>query len=274
MKHCLSVFVLLFVVNAESLPLTNPCPESVESVTDPSPVNMGKLTEALKSLKLMNHEQAMKVDESAMKDIQEIFDTQLVKTKMEEFFRLLYVIQAHPQTTNLKKMDFDPMGVRQILMIAGVFSDPLIPNQIQAVTVDKSNTKIPKYEVEFSSEATHVPLNNGNGFYGYEEGRCQHTMALIFRSKFSFELKMLKNQNLYAREFEGVDIFGDFGSRGLFDVDLQYVTLKSVEFYKGTKKGEVTAKISREEFKKNDHNTLLRWITKIVSNSSVQPIDW
>lgn len=74
--------------------------------------------------------------------------------------------------------------------------------------------------------------------------------------------------------FKGVDLFGDFGNRGIIDVDIQYVSLKSVEFFTGTINGRVTAFVSREEFSKNKHNPLLELVTKIIPDRSVQPIDW
>ena len=57
-------------------------------------------------------------------------------------------------------------------------------------------------------------------------------------------------------------------------MDINYVELRSVEFYRGTQNGKVTAYVSDEEFKKNHHNALLRIITKLVPDRSVQPIDW
>ena len=71
-----------------------------------------------------------------------------------------------------------------------------------------------------------------------------------------------------------MDLVGDFGNRGIIDVDINYVSLRSVEFYKGTVKGKVTAYVSEEEFKQNQHSPLLRLISRFVPDRSVQPIDW
>ena len=80
--------------------------------------------------------------------------------------------------------------------------------------------------------------------------------------------------NLLVKKFDGVDLFGDFGNRGLINVDIQYVSLRSVEFFTGTMDGRVTAYVSREEFQKNNHSKLLELVTKFVPDRSVQPIDW
>ena len=57
-------------------------------------------------------------------------------------------------------------------------------------------------------------------------------------------------------------------------VDINYIEFRKVEFYKGTQDGKVTAYVSKKEFKENDHNPLLRIITRFVPDKSVQPIDW
>ena len=85
---------------------------------------------------------------------------------------------------------------------------------------------------------------------------------------------MKSNGNLLAQYFKGVDLFGDFGNRGIIDVDIEYVEFRKVEFYKGTFNGKVTAYVSEEEFKQNDHHMLLRLITRFVPDNTVQPIDW
>ncbi len=250
------------------------CPVPVDTDTQPSPVDIPALVAAVRDLTTTEKSPALAWNVSVERDVRDVFDLDHIKTKMEQFYRLLFVIQRHVKSDLGNGVAFDPTIVRKILTLSGVFTDPSIPNEIVGVTVDRSKREDPRYTVRFGKESTKVPLNQGKGFSAWERGRCQYNEALIFHREFSFSLRSLKNGNLIARYFRGVDLFGDFGTRGVVDVDLNYVTLKSVEFFKGTNRGEVTAQVSPEEFRKNDHNPLLRIVTKFVGNKSVQPIDW
>ena len=58
------------------------------------------------------------------------------------------------------------------------------------------------------------------------------------------------------------------------DVDINYVSIKSVDFLKGNAMGLVKAKVSRKEFDVNQHSFLLDLVTRFVTDKSVQPIDW
>ncbi len=275
----MKILVFLFIFLGSALEsawgtATGPCPESIESVTDPAPVSVDEIIGAVMQLK-STHEKLIIVDSSATRqEVRAVFDLSKVKTKMEQFYRLLYVLQAHATPDKAKTVMLEPEGVRKILQLSQVFRDLGVPEKIAQVEIDKTKEDDPRYRVTFSEKAVKFPLNNGKGFYGFEQGRCQHTQALIFYRDFGFSLRMLGNGNLVARYFEGVDIFGDFGSRGLFPVDLQYVQLHSVEFFQGTKLGKIKAYVSPEEFQKNDHNPLLKVITKLIGNTTVQPIDW
>jgi len=71
-----------------------------------------------------------------------------------------------------------------------------------------------------------------------------------------------------------VDLWGTFGSRGFVDIDINYVSVKSVEFQNGSVMGLVTAKVSRKEFAINQHSFLLELVTKFLVDKSVQAIDW
>jgi len=105
------------------------------------------------------------------------------------------------------------------------------------------------------------------------EGMCQHAKALVFYGGFSFCLAM-QNGNLEVSDFENVDLWGAFGSRGFINLDINYVSVKSVEFLRGNAMGLVKAKISRKEFEVNRHFFLLELISKLVTDKSVQAIDW
>jgi len=251
------------------------CPKGSESaVTLPAPVEPSAVLEGMASLKTLDGKLTIDLSADLVGAVHHIFDAAKVKTKMEQFYRLLHVIALHAAPSLGDELTLDAPAVRNLLLKAAVFSDPGIPSKIMSVAIDRDDRDEPEYAVTFSDEETSVPLNRGEGFYLFRNGKCQHAQKLIFRQTFSFQLSMNRKNNLLAKNFRGVDLFGDFGNRGAFDVDIQYVSLRAVEFYQGTNLGKVTVYVSREEFKKNKHNLLLRMITRIVPDRSVQPIDW
>ena len=71
-----------------------------------------------------------------------------------------------------------------------------------------------------------------------------------------------------------VQLFGQFGTRRIFNIDLQYVDLEKVEFVKGTDEGKVTCRVARREFKENKHYALFQFIGTLIPNNSRQRIDW
>ncbi len=107
----------------------------------------------------------------------------------------------------------------------------------------------------------------------YRAGMCQHAKALVFYGSFSFSLTMVK-ENVEVYDFDNVDLWGSFGLRGLVNVDINYISIRSVEFLEGSTLGLVKAKVSRREFVANQHSFLLELITRFVTDTSVQPIDW
>lgn len=266
----LLAFVTLGIAQAKE----NPCPAPIDSVTEPLPVNIEDVLSTVRSLRTVGGKPALQLGPETDAEVRKVFDVTKVKTKMEQFFRLLNVIQSRLNRTLPSVIDLEATGAQKTLITSAVFTDPAIPSEIEGVRMDRTNDVDPRYTVRFKKKQTHVPLNKGQGFWAFDEGMCQHTKALIFSDEFSFSLRQLGNGNLVARYFRGVDVFGAFGSRGIFDVDLQYVSLGSVEFFTGSKMGRIQAKVSPEEFRKNDHNPVLRIITKFVGDSSVQPIDW
>jgi hypothetical protein len=264
--------LLLFLFQPLALATEGTCPNA-EMISEPTPVNILDLQEKIARLSSSSEKNALAVTPEFNQQIAAVFDVTKIKTKMEQFYTMLWVIgqkftQQHIQTISLTKS-----SVEDVLLASKVFTDPAIPKQIQTIEFDVSDAAKPKYSVTFGNPHIEVPLNQGNGFYLFRNGKCQHAQKLIFDQNFTFEMK--KNLgNLMVNNFKGVDLFGDFGNRGMIDVDIQYVSLRSVEFFTGTPNGRVTAYVSREEFSKNNHNALLELVTRIVPDRSVQPIDW
>ncbi|MEZ4704543.1 MAG: hypothetical protein R3A11_05030 [Bdellovibrionota bacterium] len=244
-----------------------------KAVTKPKPVDMQLVTTKILGLKNLAGKSIL-TDGPALREIlSNTFDPQKTRTKMEQFYTMLYVIASHMDKPS-GVVQLEQSSVREVLMASTVFTDETIPNQISGIELDFRNRNRTQYSISFDKPKVKILLNQGRGFTIFRNGKCQHAQSLIFERTFSFDLKKLSNGNLLVKDFSGVNLFGDFGNRGIVDVDINYVALKSVEFYHGTELGKVTAFISDEEFEVNDHSGLLKLISKLVPDRSVQPIDW
>ena len=201
-----------------------------------------------------------------------LFDPITPKSKLEQFYTLLFYISqyaSHPGDEIL----FDVPKALTLLHSSKVFSDPEFPRQIVRIHLTRADRARPRYLVAFATPEVWLPLNKGMGFGVIREGMCQHAKALVFYGSFSFTLTR-PHQNIVASEFDNVDLWGVFGTRGFVDIDINYVSVKSVEFLNGNAMGLVRGKVSRKEFEINQHSYLLEWITNFMTDKSVQPIDW
>lgn len=207
--------------------------------------------------------------------LRELFQVDPSKiSKLEQFYGLLYLIGYHKALPE-RRVDFDRASVKKLLLSSAVFSTPDVPESIQSVSLfwNKAFDRA-TYEVKFNKERVEIPLNNGNGFATFREGLCQIAQKLVFYGGFEFLVYPRGSGNYFVTDFKNVDLFGQFGARGMVDVDIQYVSVKSVEFLKGSPMGIVRAKISPKEFEINDHSVLLKMVSKLVTDKSTQPIDW
>lgn len=272
MNRLITIFVLLYLLPAWAVEFRE-CPASGEAVSAPAPVDLSAITDKVESLQDEAGSKIFSPSPLFIQAIKEAFDTNQVKTKMGQFYTMLWVIGEELNRLKIDKISFSRSSVQNVLLTSKVFTDDAIPNRIKSIRFDLSKKNNPRCTVMFDNKNIEVPLNQGDGFYLFRNGKCQHAQKLIFDQNFSFEMK--KNLgNLMVSDFKGVDLFGDFGNRGFIDVDIQYVSLKSVEFIGGTVDGRVTAYVSREEFSRNKHTSLLELVTKFVPDRSVQPIDW
>lgn len=243
-----------------------------QAVTQPALVNMDQLIQDLNALTTQSG-QKMVDAEKLRGTLQKVFDTVHPSSKLQQFYRLLYVIAKNSLVDIGMTTDFNLATARRILVTARVFPDPIFPahiSRIQVVTTEG----IPKYTVSFSDFTERFPLNQGEGFRSWDDGYCQHAKELVFAQQFTFKMKELKNGNLKVYGFQGVDLYGSFGTRGAVDVDLNFVRLAEVEFIKASNLGRVRAFISKKEFEKNQHNAVLKWISQVLPNTSLQAIDW
>jgi hypothetical protein len=243
-------------------------------VSTPTQIDPAPLGTSLRELRRTDGKAALRWTVALDGELARSLDIRQTRTRMEQFYRLLHLIQGAARDGEREGIDLDPAGARAILLGSGVFSDPAIPGRIQAISVRFPDARTARFTVTFAEKGTEIELNRGGGFLLFRNGKCQHAKKLIFDRSFSFTTAINRDKNLVASDFRGVDLFGDFGNRGVVDIDVQYVALQAVEFYAGTPLGEVTALISPEEFVRNRHNVLLELVSRFLPDRSVQPIDW
>lgn len=242
----------------------------------PGAVDLEKLFKDLSDLKDINKRSVIGELSPALKlALKETFESDPAKiSKIEQFYRLVYYIARNKKLSD-RKLQFDTDQVRALLISSKVFSTPEFPKHIAEVTLYYSDHyETANYEVKFDQKEVRLPLNGGQGFSNFREGLCQVAKELIFSGPFEFDVKQSWDKNIFVEKFKNVDLYGTFGSRGVVDVDINYVSVKSVEFMKGTPLGIVRAKVAAREWQINSHSTLLRMLASLVTDKSTQPIDW
>ena len=219
------------------------------------------------NLKLFNQK-----NEEMDRELIALFDVSILRSKLEQFYTMLYLISTYA-TIEKDEFNIDRDLTIKLLVSSAVFTDRKFPKNISNVFLSRKNRAKPFYKVSFSSDRVELGLNYGDGFGISRVGMEQEAQALVFYGAFSFKLRE-KGENVEAYDFDGVDIYGNFGSRGFVDVDINYVAVKSVEFHKASEMALVKAKVSRKEFEINQHTWLLGLVTRFVTNKSLQPLDW
>ena len=204
--------------------------------------------------------------------INKLFTVTIPRSKLEQFYTMLFYISKYA-TIEKDEINIDRDSTIKLLISSRVFSDPEFPKRISSVYLSRLNREIPYYKVSFDSDLIELSLNKGDGYGISREGMHQQAKSLVFYGSFSFSLRK-KEENVEAFDFDDVDLYGSFGSRGFINVDINYVAIKSVEFHKGTEMALVKAKVSRREFDINKHTWLLSLVTRFVNDKSLQPIDW
>ena len=205
-------------------------------------------------------------------ELKELFDVSIPRSKLEQFYTMLYYISKYA-TIEKDEFDIDRDLTIKLLISSEVFTNREFPKRISKVYLSRHNLERPSYKVFFDSDRVELDLNRGDGYGISREGMRQEAKALVFYGSFSFHLRK-KGENVEAFDFEDVDLYGSFGSRGFITVDINYVAVRSVEFHKGSEMALVRAKVSRREFEINEHTWLLALVTKFVTDKSLQPLDW
>lgn len=219
------------------------------------------------NLKLFNQK-----NEEMDRELVALFDVTVLRSKLEQFYTMLYIISRYA-TIEKDEFDIDRDLTIKLLISSEVFTDAEFPKNISNVFLSRKNREKPFYKVSFSSDRVELGLNYGDGYGISRVGMEQEAQALVFYGSFSFKLRK-KGENVEAYDFDGVDLYGKFGSRGFVNVDINYVAVKSVEFHKASEMALVKAKVSRKEFEINKHTWLLNLVTRFVTDKSLQPLDW
>lgn len=206
------------------------------------------------------------------KELKELFDVSILRSKLEQFYTMLFYISKY---ASIEKDEFviDRDSTIKLLISSEVFTNREFPKRISRVYLSRHSRERPFYKVFFDSDRVELNLNKGDGYGISREGMRQQANALVFYGSFSFRLKK-NGENVEAFDFEDVDLYGSFGSRGFINVDINYVAVRSVEFHKGSEMALVRAKVSRKEFEINEHTWLLALVTRFVTDKSLQPLDW
>jgi hypothetical protein len=238
-------------------------------------VDTAAITKALENLKDTQGRPVWKNSPEAQAELTDIFRSTPRKTKLEQFFQLLFLIQKQAAVGQLP-MTVSPPGITDVLLAARVFTDPAFPKKITLVELKNDDpSKPPLYRVQFADAEVRFPINQGKGFSTWDQGLCQIAKELIFQPGFSFRIRNARNsKNLVVDHFDKVEIFGQFGTRKIVSIDLQYVDLEKVEFISGTDQGKVKARVAQREFKENQHSAIFKFIGTMIPNTSTQRIDW
>ncbi len=211
-------------------------------------------------------------NEEMDKELRMLFDVSILRSKLEQFYTMLYYISKYASIEK-DEFDIDRDSTIKLLVSSEVFTNRDFPRKISRVYLTRHNREKPFYKVSFDSDRVELDLNSGDGYGISKVGMKQEAKALVFYGSFSFRLRK-KDENVEAFDFNDVDLYGDFGSRGFVNVDINYVAVKSVEFHKESEMALVRAKVSRKEFEINEHTWLLALVTKFVTDKSLQPLDW
>ncbi len=242
----------------------------------PAPVSLNTVRNDIRSLRTTSGQVVIEsISPELDKELRRFFAADAKSlSKLEQFYGMLYCIVKY-RTLRATEIIFDHRSVYKLLLSSRVFSTPQIPEKVRGVraTWDKKIERA-HFEVDFGVSEVRLPLNEGKGFSVFREGLCQTARQLVFYGGFKFAVDENRKGHIFVHEFENVDLFGTFGARGIVDVDIQYVALKSVEFLAGSPLGVVKSKVSKKEWEINEHSLLLRLVASMVTDRSTQPIDW
>lgn len=270
-----SIIIILLLFSGSLNAFDPRCPGADDPPRAIVKPDMPKLISALEKLRDTENRIVWVKNEDNLGELKKIFESTPQRTKLEQFYQMLYHLQKQ-LPDNQKSFVIQPPLITEVLVQAKVFPDPKFPSHITQVEMNKeSATNTPRYQVDFDQKEVRFPINQGKGFSTWEQGMCQIAKELVFYPGFSFVVRKARNsKNLVADSFDKVEIYGQFGTRKVFDIDLNYVDLEKVEFIDGTDQGRVKSRVAKREFRENKHSGLFKFIGTLIPNTSQQRIDW
>jgi hypothetical protein len=237
-------------------------------------VEISSLLSAASQLETTDHRKAVqKISEAQRAKLEKYFlsDAQKV-SRLEQFYSLLYWMTELVGSPH--EVSLDVASVKRLLKTSQAFQSPELIDAITDVTISWDRQRGAKLTMKLSQREIVFPLNQRRGFRAFQHGFCQHVQNLIVYGLLDVSIQELENQNLEVTFHRPVDLEGRLGTRGMVDLDLQYISVLSLEFLHGSRLGRTRARIAPREFASHEHPWWLRWISRVVSETSVQPIDW
>lgn len=128
MLYILTLIVMISsVAFAKELPPPVDCNiKPTQAVTVPAPVAMDQLLQDLNALTTVGGKKML--DAAGLRlQLQDIFNVQTPNSKLQQFYRLLYLIAKNSLADIGMGVDFDVVSARKILVTAKVFPDPAFP---------------------------------------------------------------------------------------------------------------------------------------------------
>ena len=126
------------------------------------------------NLKLFNQK-----NEEMDKALIALFDVSILRSKLEQFYTMLYYISRYA-TIEKDEFNIDRDMTIKLLVSSEVFSDEEFPKNISNVFLSRKNRKNPFYKVSFSSDRVELGLNYGDGYGISRVGMEQEAQALVF----------------------------------------------------------------------------------------------
>jgi hypothetical protein len=274
-------FFLLNQASSEEKPLTLSREECVSTL---SPEAMNRKTAsssdvmaALSKAKTVGGEivfEEMSAD--FIESLSKYFDTDpKITSRLEQFYALLFLIAREWGAKSSEALELDRSSAQNILRASRVFPDDALISSLESIETNwNQRTQRAHWDVKLSTDELRLPMNSGLGYLAFQHGICQKVHSLILYGGFKANIELNRDNNIFVRFEEPVDFYGAFGSRGVVDVDVTYVSLFDVEFHHGSRQGTSRVKIARREFEIKRHSWFLRFVSRMVSEKTTQPIDW
>src|SRR3990167_8028141 len=174
-KTKINIFLVLlvyWVVSFSVLLADDRCPGAYSSPPPVLKADIPKISDALDSLQKVLGVPIWEAADDYPERLRNIFGTIPQKTKLEQFFRLLFLLPERIPPQKLP-LTVKPPGITDVLLSAKVFTTPDFPKKITSVTLSKDRAGKTSWLVSFSDSEVRFPINKGAGFDAWDQGMCQ-----------------------------------------------------------------------------------------------------